>query len=130
MKEFFLRLSGILMLRCLDTKSPKDTVIEYLQAIENLEFEKANALLLANPENKIAMDNIKGYVTSLSDTKKKALVSKAKGRIYNIIEKESSENAALIIATNNEEVFTSVITFELVKDKGKWLIKNFKTDAG
>jgi len=131
MKQFFLILSNILILvGCHDTKTPKKIVSEYLQAIDNFEFEKANALLVMNPENKIAMDNVKSYAISLSETEKKELISKARGRIYNIIEKESSENEALIIATNNDGSFTSVITFEMVKDNGKWLIKNFKTGVG
>ena len=131
MKQLFLLFSGILLLiGCNDTKTPKNTVSEYLQAIDNFEFEKATALLLKNPENQKALDNIKRYATSLSETKKQELIAKAKNRIYNIIEKESSENKALIIATNNEGSFTSVITFELIKDEGKWLIKNFKADVG
>jgi hypothetical protein len=130
MKQLFLMLLSILILAgCDDTKTPKDTVREYLQAIDNFEFEKANALLLANPENKIAMDNMKRYATTLSEAKKKELFSKAKGRIYNILEKESSENEALVIATNNEGAYTVAIAFELVKDKEKWLIKKIN-DAG
>src|SRR6478736_7815638 len=129
MKQLFLILSSILItVGCHVTKTPKTIVSEYLQAIDNFEFEKANVLLAVNPENKVAMDNIKSYAISLSEMKKKELLSKAKGRTYNIIKKESSENVALIIATNNDGPFTSVITFQLVKDNGKWLIKNFKTD--
>ena len=128
MKQLFLILSSIFILvGCHDTETPKKIVSEYLQAIDNFEFEKANALLVVNPENKIAMDNIKSYTTSLSETGKKESINKAKGRIYNIIEKESSENEALIIVTNNDGPFVSAITFKLVKDNGKWLIKNFKT---
>ncbi len=131
MKTFLLTLSCFLiLLSCNNTNSPKSTVYEYLVAIDNFEFEKANSLLLQNEENVAAFNNIKNFTNGFSETKKQESIAKSKNRMYNIIEKEVSESEALIIATNNEGSFTSVITFKLVKQKGNWFIKSFVADAG
>jgi len=126
MKQLLLTLSCIFMLTaCQKTKGPENTVREYLQAIDNFEYEKADALLVVNPENKAAMDNLRRYTASLNEAKKEEILSKAKHRTYNIIEKESTENEALLIATNNEGEYTLVVKFNLVKSDERWLIKNF-----
>ncbi len=131
MKYFFSILTILMALAgCNAGQEPKDIVSTYLKAIDSFDFEKANSLLQQNAENRSALEEIKKYSNTLSESQKQALLSKGKNRIYNIIDKGSTETTASIIATNNEGNFTSVISFELVKENGQWFIKTFKADAG
>ncbi len=110
--------------------TPANTVQAYLTAIDNFEFEKADALLLKTPENKAALDQVKKFASAFDESKKHAYLIKVQTRQYHIIGKEVTADKAEVIATNNEGTFTVVVTFELVKDSGKWLIKSYSNDIG
>lgn len=131
MKTVFLLAMAIFVLNsCNQTKTPKAIVSDYLSAIDNFDFDKAKTLLVPNAENTAALNGIQNYAAGLSEDAKKEQLEMAKKRVYYIIEKEVQENKALIIATVNEGSFTSVVTFELTKENGKWLIEKFKADVG
>ena len=131
MKTLLILLFSILQITgCAVADNPKNVVSQYLKAIDNFQFDKAKSLLIKDPENLKAFDNIRTFSESFNETKKRESILRAKNRVYNIIDKETTKDTALIIATNNEGSFTALITFEMIKQNGKWLIKSFKTDIG
>jgi hypothetical protein len=111
---------------CNENKSPKEVVTEFLKSLDNFELEKANSFLQQNEENRVALNNIKKFEERLTDEQKRTMLAKAKNRVYVVTEKEVSDSSALVIASNDQGSHTVVISFELIKDKGKWIIKSFK----
>ena len=119
-------LLTIMTASCSGQKSPNAVAKEYLLAIDNLNYEKAEKSLVRNEANLKSLENIKNFGSKMTKAQKDQYVSKQK--YYNFKEENVTTNSAKIIATNNQGDFTVAIEFNLVKVNGKWLIESFRTN--
>src|SRR5687768_14403141 len=130
MKYFSLIVNVILLTimtaNCSGQKSPNAVAKEYLLAIDNLNYEKAEKSLVRNEANLKSLENIKNFGSKMTKAQKDQYVSKQK--YYNFKEENVTTKSAKVIATNNQGEFTVAIEFNLVKVDGKWLIESFRTN--
>jgi len=125
MKNLLLTLSIVccLSVACKESSSPKEVAKEFLEAIDNANFDKAKHNIILNDENTKAIANIEKFYSQMTKDEKRQYINKTKE--YNFIEQGITDTTATIVATNNQGMATIAVEFNLKKQNSRWLIERF-----